>query len=172
MAKLSKPPIPLTLYKHFAVATIILTAAIAMFADDGNRQAMAEHIEERERQEQLREASARITGPPRLVRAETAPQGEFGDENIPLESRRWRASSQQDQNTDMFESSASGRISVPGYDQEWIDALSEEDYAIFREQTLQGNPSLQEGGRAEARRRMMDRQRRQSGHSGSSDYIS
>ena len=37
MAKLTKPPIPAKMYKHFAVATVSLTGAIAMFADDGNR---------------------------------------------------------------------------------------------------------------------------------------
>jgi len=41
MAQLSKPPIPLTMYKHFAVGTLTMTACIAMFANGGNRAAIA-----------------------------------------------------------------------------------------------------------------------------------
>jgi hypothetical protein len=41
MAQQSKPPIPLTMYKHFAVGTLTMTACIAMFANGGNRAAMA-----------------------------------------------------------------------------------------------------------------------------------
>ena len=37
MAKISKPPVPVKLYKHFAAVTIVLTGAIAMFADEDQR---------------------------------------------------------------------------------------------------------------------------------------
>ena len=176
MAKLSKPPIPLTLYKHFAVATLVLTAAIAMFADDGNREAMAEHIEEREREAHLRAASQEITGPPRLVRADTTPRGTFGSENAgygaPTASapRPSRGSGRSRSQSDLA-GSAQGRISVPGYDQEWIDALGEQEYAIFRDQTVTGNLASNDGDQAEGRRQMMERQRRRGGARGGSDYM-
>ena len=138
MAKLTKPPIPAKMYKHFAVATVSLTGAIAMFADDGNRQAVVEHVEERQEQERLQRASAAITDSQGLVRNDLAdPVGGFGSEasgdygsptvnpggagggNAADPRRRPEA--------------GGGRRSVAGYDQSWIDALSEEDYRIFLE---------------------------------------
>lgn len=79
MAKISKPPVPAKLYKHFAAATIVMTGAIAMFADENHRASA----------EQARQVSATGTnellevpayGEGRLLRAEPAVQGSFGGE--------------------------------------------------------------------------------------------
>lgn len=130
MAKLSKPPIPLKLYKHFAVATLTLTAMIAMFADSGKREAIAGHIEERERQTELQIASAEITGQRELILAADKPRGSFGDEGggfgaptvqtggsgstlAPAPSRNGR------------------RVTAAGYDPEYIESMSQEEYEAF-----------------------------------------
>ncbi len=77
MAKISKPPVPAKLYKHFAVVTVVLTAMIALFADGENREAIASHVEQREEQARIERASQEITGPPRLIRSEATLQGSF-----------------------------------------------------------------------------------------------
>ena len=77
MAQISKPPIPLTMYKHFAVATVTLTACIAMFADSDNREAMAEEVEEHQQQE-VQPSSEESDSRPELVRrcASRSPSGQ------------------------------------------------------------------------------------------------
>ncbi|GEM_PF-989175 len=36
MAQLKMPPLPMKMYRHFAIITVLLTACIAVFADGGN----------------------------------------------------------------------------------------------------------------------------------------
>ncbi|MGB3165275.1 MAG: hypothetical protein WBA68_00670 [Alteraurantiacibacter sp.] len=134
MAKRKQPPIPIKLYKHFAIATLVMTATIAMFADSDQREAVAEagnaYMEQAEaNREQL--ASISIGGP-RPAEA----QGSFGSDEggsygAPMStpksagSRGGRPGSSTPTNA--------RRVSVAGYDQAWIDALSEEQYRHFLE---------------------------------------
>lgn len=128
MAQLSKPPIPLKMYKHFAVATVSLTAGIAMFADSGNRGAVADHIEQREEQARLQQASAQITSPPEITRRDEGVSGSFGEETgisgapavAPQVNNSWGSTSP-----------AGRRENVPGYNQAFIDGLSEVEYRAF-----------------------------------------
>lgn len=126
MAKLSKPPIPLKMYKHFAVVTLLLTATIAMFADSDNRQAVAEHVEERQRMEALRAAEAERFGQRELVRRDQGTPGSFGDEGFNYGAP-----------TDTPHASGAGggsrrarrgRPEVPGYSREYVAGLSEDEY--------------------------------------------
>jgi len=79
MAKLSKPPVPVKMYKHFAAVTVVMTAAIAMFADD-NQRAVAEAREPRMVEQTGRSNSTPAYGEARLVRAEAEVPGSFGSE--------------------------------------------------------------------------------------------
>lgn len=66
----SPSPIPPSLYKHFAVATLAVTTALAMFADGENRQARASQIEApAPAAEQPPEEFVRAPEPPRKSRA-------------------------------------------------------------------------------------------------------
>lgn len=166
MASISKPPIPLKMYKHFAVVTLVMTASIAMFADDGNRQAVANHIDEREQQQRLQRASQEMTGPPRLIGAdEVRNQGSFGDEGGSYGAPAMTPAGGGDGG---FGSTAAGtsRISVPGYDQAWIDSLSEEEYQSF----LASLPPevRSQGSEAERAAAFQRAAARRSGHSGGS----
>lgn len=171
MAKISKPPIPLKMYKHFAVATVSLTAGIAMFADSDNRQAVVEHVEEREQQAELRHASAQITGTPQLVRRDTQSGGAFGNENenasapmfVPISTGGGAAPRRQPPR-------AARRVTVPGIDQARVDAMSEEEYQQFRASLppeLRGS-QLSESEQARQRAAMEAASARRSGHSGRS----
>lgn len=77
MARISTPSVPVKMYKHFAVITVLLTATIAVFADGGNQQAMAEHIEQNELRAQERSRAQNPIAPARLVRADRAAHGSF-----------------------------------------------------------------------------------------------
>lgn len=49
MAKIKKPPVPAKMYRHFAVVTVALTAALALFAQGENREYYEEQAAAEER---------------------------------------------------------------------------------------------------------------------------
>jgi len=81
MARRKQPQVSTArIYRHFAVVTLLLTGAVAVFADGENRQALAEEIAEREEQGRVARASAEMFGPPRLVKKAPAGGGSFGSD--------------------------------------------------------------------------------------------
>lgn len=78
--KKQQPAGALRMYRHFAIVTVALTAALALFADGESREAMAEEIAAREQRNELAHASAEKFGKPRLVRKEPASAGSFGSD--------------------------------------------------------------------------------------------
>ena len=83
MARIAKPPVPVTMYRHFAVVTVALTFALAIFADGENRAAMAEELDEQQQQAELRQQSAEMVGPVKIGAtkpAAAADPGAFGDD--------------------------------------------------------------------------------------------
>ena len=66
MRRTIAPAIPPKMYRHFAVVTVLLTAGLALFADGENREAVAGHIEQRQQEAEVREASYAKFGAPRL----------------------------------------------------------------------------------------------------------
>ncbi|MBH5322486.1 hypothetical protein [Aurantiacibacter sediminis] len=81
MAKLSKPPIPLKMYKHFAVVTLSMTAAIAMFADSDHRSAASAQAESAityVQQTEIAPSDRRVAG--MIDAREAEVQGNFGSE--------------------------------------------------------------------------------------------
>lgn len=132
MAKISKPPVPVKLYKHFAVVTVVLTATIALFADGENREAVANHIEQREEQARLQRASQEITGRPRLVRSEGTMQGSFGSES---DSGFGQPMDNPGVSADFSRGSRSTHLSrqpLPNMTPEEVAALSQEEYDRLR----------------------------------------
>ncbi len=160
MAKLSKPTIPLKLYKHFAVVTLVMTAAIAMFADSDHR-----HVQAQTEVLTVREAAQVAQNElPRLIGAdEIRTLGSFGSEGgsygAPTVSAAGNSSYPRPASA-----VPAGRVSVKGYDQAWIDAMSEEEYAAF----LEAIPTEMRDGETEAERRASFQRaaERRSGHRG------
>lgn len=62
-----KAAVDAKMYRHFAVVTVCLTAALAIFADGENRKAVAEGIEAHERQTALERAEVAKFGQAKLV---------------------------------------------------------------------------------------------------------
>ena len=134
MAKLKKPPIPLKMYQHFAAVTVVMTAGIALFADGENREAMATHIEERERQQELQALSAEITGTRELVRRDERTRGTWGDEGGAMgapSSFPQASSAGSGYRRGTGANAGSRRPAIAGYDREFVDSLSEEEYRAF-----------------------------------------
>ena len=127
MAKLTKPPIPLKMYKHFAVVTLTLTAGIAMFADSDNREAMARQIDEHQKEQRLREVSAQRFGTHQIGRRDLDTPGSFGDEatgdygdptaSAPVTTRNGARRQRMAQ-----------RAAIPGYTAEQVAAMSDTQY--------------------------------------------
>lgn len=132
MATLSKPPIPLKMYKHFAMATVSLTAGIAMFADSDHRASDTAQSEPQIEQEEARTAhTAPALHTSNIVEAPPVP-GSFGDEFIgdygdPTVTPRTAGSRGWSFHTPR----AGSRPPVTGYDQHEIDLMSEEEYREF-----------------------------------------
>lgn len=84
MVQISKPPVPIKLYRHFAMVTLALTAALAMFAtgegEEQRRAAQQAHAP------QAQSNAPRPSSTPRYGEASLAQRGgggEFGDEAAP-----------------------------------------------------------------------------------------
>lgn len=130
MAKLSKPPIPLKMYKHFAVVTLMLTAGIAMFADSGNREAMAAHIEERQREAELRAISAQRTGNAsqgQIIRRDAAQNGWFGSEDSEYGDPTVEVQSNGG-GSPRARRGGTSRAAIAGYPTDYIASLPEQEY--------------------------------------------
>jgi hypothetical protein len=135
MVSPTAPAIPLKMYRHFAVVTLALTSAIALFADGENRAAVAEHIAEQQQANALRRESRARFGAPRLVGTQPTVVGSFDDEpglgdafGAPMDgagSRSTHGGSGIDP--------AEGAQQL-GYSQEYLDSLS----PVERELLLKG----------------------------------
>lgn len=79
MAHISSPAIPMKMYRHFAIVTVMLTACLAMFADGENRQqadaSAARAAEQHRGASQPRPAATPAYGQASLTRNDT---GTFG----------------------------------------------------------------------------------------------
>ena len=80
MAQISKPPVPLKMYKHFAAATITLTLAIALFADGSNKAAQAEGSQEQASTAQQGDTEVVRNPQATIARREHHSVGSFGSE--------------------------------------------------------------------------------------------
>ncbi|GGD50117.1 hypothetical protein GRI62_06960 [Erythrobacter arachoides] len=128
MATLSKPPIPLKMYKHFAVVTLTLTAGIAMFADSDNREAMAQQVEDHQQDAELGRASAERVGSGELERRDLEGGGAFGNEDAGY-GEPGMIVRPVGRSGGRRRPGATTRIAIPGYTPEQIAALSEADYS-------------------------------------------
>ena len=134
MAQIRKPAVPPKLFKHFAMATVALTAVVAMLADGSHREAKAD--------EEIAEASDPDTATlrPALLRRDTgrsdrandggdfyadAPGG-FGEPMVrPVRSGGTIAPQQATR--------GGIRPPVAGYAQDYLDSLTDEEYEALVE---------------------------------------
>ncbi|APE28596.1 hypothetical protein [Aurantiacibacter gangjinensis] len=133
MAKISKPPVPLKMYKHFAAATITLTLAIALFTDDKRNGAAANQVTaERPDAPQTQRAAVIQTSGLTLARRENGVVGSFGsdeggDYGAPMETNGSSFSSAA-----LRRPSRANRQALPNMSPEEIAALSDEEYERLR----------------------------------------
>lgn len=132
MARISKPPVPVKMYKHFAVVTVGLTATIALFADGENREAAASHIEGRQEQARVQAASQQITGAPRLVRADQQSVGAFGSEASGDFGQPMTETATSAEFSNASRSTNRSRQPLPNMTPEEVSALSQEEYDRLR----------------------------------------
>lgn len=135
MAKLHMPPIPYRMYRHFAVATVTLTACVAMFADGERREAISDHIEHKEREAELQRQSEAMFGQRELVRSKAAEDdGEFGSESsdfaMPSDDLGGRIT--------RLPPRRERRPEIPGYSRTYVDSLTEEQYRALLASIAQG----------------------------------
>ncbi len=129
MAQVSLPPIPLKMYRHFAIVTIALTACLALFADGENRE-FAEEQANRALQSQVRaerrtvQSNTPAYGEARLERRSgtTTRFGREFDRNYgkPMISPNSRSSV-------IEQAVVRDDVVIPGYSQAYLDSLSEDE---------------------------------------------
>ena len=169
MAQLKLPPIPVKMYRHFAVVTIALTATLALFADGENAEIVAEHLAERERAEQLRDAEARRLQGPRVPAGSDLSPGSFAEDGggfgaptAPVEGgggggyRPPAGSPAAARAAYTNPNRPGGRRAGPmQYSQAYLDSLTEEQYQAL----MQGIPPEQRVNAAERQRQIDTLQR-------------
>ncbi|WAT18224.1 hypothetical protein OZN62_01205 [Aurantiacibacter sp. MUD11] len=128
MARISKPPVPAKMYKHFAVVTVMLTFMIALFADGETQQTIAEH----QRQAELQAASRQVTAPPTLARRGEQVVGSFGDEGLDGFGNPTDETGASAGTTFTRQSSRNDRQLLPNMTREEVAALSQEEYERLR----------------------------------------
>ena len=137
MAKISKPPVPLKMYRHFATVTIILTAIVALLADGENRQAVEQYAAQNERSSDSPWVKRDKAEEPQLARREPYQPdvaGDFSDTEGGYGSPMVQHATGT-VNSSIFGSleSSSGRQPIAGYTQAYLDSLSEEEYSELLE---------------------------------------
>ena len=130
MAKISKPPVPVKLYKHFAAVTIVLTGAIAMFADEDQR-ASAEQVRVRSTSAQSKSDSTPAYGEARLARADNT-QGSFGSEGGGYGAPMMSPGGGGNRSSIARRAVNTNRQPLPNMTPEEVAALPEEEYARLR----------------------------------------
>ncbi|MFB0611290.1 hypothetical protein [Aurantiacibacter poecillastricola] len=127
MVQIRKPPVPVKMYKHFAVVTVAFTASIAMFADEDQRVAQQRSGEFSRKHEV--EPNIPAYGRARLERSEGVAQGSFaegddgGDYGEPMV-----VPPGANVTSIAVERSPTTRTMLPNMTPEEVAALSEEEY--------------------------------------------
>lgn len=130
MAKISKPAVPVKLYKHFAVLTVVLTATIALFADGENGQAGTDPIEPGAEETRVQQASQEIPARPRLLRRQSTRQGSF-DDSGEFDAAYGQPMDNAGISADFTNAPRSTHVSrriLPNMTPEEVSALSQEEY--------------------------------------------
>lgn len=132
MAKIAKPQVPHKVYRHFAVITVAVTALLALFASGENRHAVAEQIEQREREAELQRISAERTRPPQLARRENTSQSRFDGGDMEEFGRPMQNMGSSGGSSSINPSGGATRTGestvIPGYSRAYLDSLTEEQY--------------------------------------------
>ena len=162
MAQISKPPIPLKMYRHFAIVTIVLTACLALLAE-------SENAELQQAQQPAASRPAARPSPsstPRYGQAQlnvdpAATAGSFADEDSikPQSYRGATGRSGQFINTSNLPLPGSENA---GFTREYLDSLSDEELEELLRQLRAGGVEDPER-RAQALQVLETASRRRSG---------
>ncbi len=163
MAKIAKPPIPIKMYRHFAIITLAITALMAFFADGEGREELADQIAENHEEIQQRNADdrrERDNNPQLAVRDRVAPTSfnasdseDFGRASVRLTPSRHGGIGATSANAAQ---PRPGERSLPGYTTGYLNTLTEEQYERL-EQSLRETGMLDPAQRR-ANIREMERQ--------------
>lgn len=85
MRRATTPAIPLSMYRHFAVITVMLTTGVAMFANGENNEAIARQLEA-EQESTAESASAPSFGSPKPGRRPGQAPASFADDGGEFDS--------------------------------------------------------------------------------------
>lgn len=134
MRRSATPAIPPSMYRHFAIVTVAITAGLAMFADGENREAQAAQVAEAKPAKRAAPVALVTASPKTTRRQEADGWGGFDVSSSPVGSPSGGSSRRVGSDFD--------GIAAPGYSSEYLASLSEEE----RELLLRG---LQENGMLE-----------------------
>ena len=135
MRRAVTPAIPVSMYRHFAIITLLLTTGLAMFADGENREAQAAQVVHR--------APPKAAAPAAFATASPTPAAE--------QSGGWGADDLDNSFGKPMEGLLGGASGIipdlddviaPGYSPEYLASLSEEERRMLL-------PGLQENGMLE-----------------------
>lgn len=131
MAQITKPPVPVKMYKHFAAVTVVLTAAIAMFADEDHR-VVAEQAQARSATSSQSSRSTPAYGEARMTRAEPEAVGSFGDDARDGFGQPMMETGGDNRSSIARRAVSTSRQPLPNMTPEEVAALSQEEYDRLR----------------------------------------
>jgi hypothetical protein len=165
MVRPSAPAIPFKMYRHFAVVTLALTSAMALFADGESRAAMSERLAEQQQTDALRRESRARFGAPRLIKFRQVAVGTFDDApgvDNPFGAPMDRAGGLMSRRGSAVDPAAAAQ--QLGYTQEYLDSLSPEERELLLK-GLEQNGLLAEGSRTRQAEAIQAASARRSGSS-------
>lgn len=129
MAATKTPPVPIKVFKHFAIVTVVITALTALFADGENREVVEKQIAAQIEEQERREAR---NAEPTLARAPSQPSVHEGfSDSVAMGFGEPMVRQRGSENKTGYipgSKTPKGREAIPGYSQDYLDGLSEEEY--------------------------------------------
>ena len=159
MAQISMPPIPMKMYRHFAVVTLLLTGTLAMLANDSAERQGAAAVAENGATGTAADGSELVDSAASNVAidGQMAPAGGGGPAYGSGEITRRNGTRTQYRDNEIYDdnfgeptddSANAGRSSsinpyaqpiIPGYSQAYLDSLTEEQRRVLLEQVQAAN---------------------------------
>jgi hypothetical protein len=162
MVQISKPAVPIKLYRHFAVVTLALTAFLALFADGENEELNQAAVQARS--PQAAPAGPRPSSTPRYGEAQLEQRGgasEFGDEAAPGSNFGTPSISGGDRRFIVPTTMPAANSENAAFTQDYLDSLSEEELAELLRAMREGG--IEDRERREVTALMEAASRRRSG---------
>jgi len=119
--------VPPKMYRHFALVTVLLTTAVAMFAEGENREARTTQVERREKPGVLRQDTPAKAPKPTLARRTTQPHHRFVQEVRGFDVSFGRPMDHARGSLAAYTTQVASEVTQAGYSEAYLSTLRTEE---------------------------------------------